>query len=276
MKEALNVLLSLSKEAAAGTQEALPASIRDQVIALPTGIQLQSVEKNAPARFRPRGKYQTHLSGHFITFTEQMNGKLNADQCPIFIDRDEMTARCIFNYADADSKAGAGHQDHYAEVKLKETPAYKYLFQKFNNTQHKQRKLVELLEEFDAEIELLDHSYQKLPNAAEARQALATIDIKATRDIRSSEQEYSTELTSAEKIAMQATKNTPSFIRVTLQTHEGMSPQTFDVRISFITDDTPQITTRLLRHEKVAEAIALELEQQLSSLKNPIFHGSFS
>lgn len=275
MKEALNVLLGLSKEAAAGTQAALPASIRDQVIALPTGIQLQSVEKNAPARFRPRGNYQTHLSSHFITFVEQMNEQLKADQCPIFIKRDEMTARCIFNYADSDGKAGAGHQDHYAEVKLKETPAYKYLFIKFNDTQHKQRKLVELLEEFAEEVQLLNSSYQKIPTA-DALNALATIDIKATRDIRSSEQEYSTELTSAEKIAMQATQHTPSFIRVTLQTHEGMSPQTFDVRLSFIGDDTPLITTRLLRHEKVAEAIALELEQQLSSLKNPIFHGSFS
>lgn len=132
----LNVAMALNSEMAC---EELP------MVALPNDLKLESIEHLMPAPVFFKGKFTT---GHLNEFTRYC---LQQSRAEVFVNQDKMSAIASFDHG---TPAEPEHRYHQAGLTLKATPEYKKL-QDIDSAQLSQKAMVELLEDYHANIQVL-------------------------------------------------------------------------------------------------------------------------
>lgn len=132
----LNVAMNLNS--GMGTEE-MP------VVALPAGVELKSVEHLMPSPQFFKGEFST---GHIDEFVNYCNEQSNAQ---VFVNQDKMSANASFDFG---TPAEPEHRHHSALLMLKTTPEYEKL-KRLDADQLSQKTMVELLEDYHANIKVL-------------------------------------------------------------------------------------------------------------------------
>lgn len=245
------------------------------LVAVPEGINIESLESHMPNRLRFRGRMQTTLLSEFVQYVA---GRKHAGDMHCFVNADEMEATNIFNFGNEDA---AGHCDDTASVKLDKTAEYKALLQ-FNGSKMAQRDFAEFLEDWAHLITCKSEDGEDV-SLAKAISAIRRITINAGVKTESEQRNFSSERSALESISINNENSLPAEIHFRCAPYTGLPETTFELRVAALTSkDQPLLIARIKRHEllqqEFANQFSLQLQSQFdeSQLELPVTIGKFS
>lgn len=246
---------------AAEIQAFLEGQTNGTALALPADIKVTDLEQYLEHRRRFRGCMTTSLIGEFVEYgtrTTDDYGPAMSDEAPCFVNPEAMSARMFFNLGDIEEP---GHGDHQALLQLKKTEAFKQLL-KIDGSRFDQRTLAEWLEDWRDHLETLaeDGSGLPLPSAVAS---IRRVTIGTNAEATSEEQTFSSRRSAMAEVEAKHKDQLPAFLKFTCEPYQGLESRTFTVRISLITGEKPQFSTRIVRLETAQEEMAKELEERL-------------
>ena len=259
--------MSLSIEAIKHIQESQTAqavqavvnsnTVQSQLVAVPSDITLQSLEKYQQHRDRFRGEMNTSSIVEFIDYVKG-HGETN-QQC--FINEESMAAVNIFNFG---SIHLPGHCDDKAVVMLKKTAEYKALCQ-INGETVSQKTAAEFLEDWETFITCIDEQGEVIA-PAKAIAAVRRITIEASRKSESEQGNFRTEKSALESMSVDTNAGLPATIRFKCVPYAGLQEYEFDLRFGVLTSsEVPKIVMRIKRFETYPEQFAQEFSALLKA-----------
>lgn len=244
------------------------------MIASDNRLDLHSIEKYCPNRIRFRGNFKTSSVGDFIYYA---NEQKFAD---VFIDQDKMTANAIFDLGTIDEPL---HQEHQSNLILKPSAAYNKLLS-VNGTRFSGKRLIELLEDYHANITVLGKesvigSEPPVINMAMAILALRNAKVKTQIEKENKIEDFSESSSAFAQIDVQNEDGSnPVYIDWTCKPYQGLklplqAPsqnddenelRTFRVRINTLTNgDKVEYSLRIINLEDHQQVMADSLKEQL-------------
>jgi uncharacterized protein YfdQ (DUF2303 family) len=232
-------------------------TVQSQLVAVPSDITLQSLEKYQQHRDRFRGEMNTSSIVEFIDYVKG-HGETN-QQC--FINEESMAAVNIFNFGSIHTP---GHCDDKAIVTLKKTAEYKALCQ-INGETVSQKAAAEFLEDWGTFITCIDENGEVI-NPAKAIAAVRRITIEASRKSESEQGNFRTEKSALESMSVDTNAGLPATVRFKCVPYAGLTEYEFDLRVSVLTSsEVPKIVMRIKRFETYPEQFAQEFSALLKS-----------
>lgn len=225
------------------------------LVALDAQIKVSDFESKFPNRRRAIGCMSTDFIGPFAKFAA-----INAQEgATVFVDATSMTAKAVLNFGTIEKP---GHCDNRTEVSLKGSAAYKAMLTLANH-QHDQRSLSEWLEEWGHILKVregIEETSTEIELAA-CINAVRNVTIETAKKAESSVGNFSQNLSTAEKIALQAKEDAklPPFLHLNFAPYKELPDRKFVLRVSAITSrDTPAFRLQILQLEQHQEEMANE------------------
>lgn len=223
------------------------------VVALPAGMSLESLEEFRPLRNRYRGTFDT---GSLDDFAEYMRDH-GPGQC--FVNAAFMSARAFLNLG---TDKEPGHGDHTAVLSLEKTAPYKAALA-VNGSRMSQQQLAEWLEDWH---EIMT-AYDEAGNSIELRRAIMGVRRITIEAIR--REEHTTENMRASRSAMEdieakSKETLPSEFRMHCQAYNGLPAVVLRMRLSVLTGgDKPGLVMRISQLESLQDQIANDFKGRL-------------
>lgn len=211
---------------------------------------VESIEHLREQRSRFRGTYSTSSPNDFAQYVIAHRGARG------FIDVQRMRAVAFFNLGSNDEDAG--HADHYAQLTLSETAAFKAVRAAISVSQIGQKTLVNWVEDW------ADNLQPNYPDGVDTgaegvQQALATlrkVKIKASREAVHTDKDFGASRSALEDIEASSAVGLPRGFRFTCVSHEGLPEYAFYLRLGVKPDpDNPGFTLRVPRIDADLEAL---------------------
>lgn len=244
-------------------QAFIQAQTDESVIALPEGVKVADLEQYLSNRRRYRGSMKTSLIEEFVEFVtatvDQYGAAPAMENYPCFVDPSSMWAKAFFNLGDIDNP---GHGDHSASLALEKTEAFTELLN-VNGKRFEQRQLAEWMEDWSDRIEALAEDQNTILPIGTAVSAIRRITISANTETTSEEQTFGSRRSAMAEVEAKYKDQLPAFLKFTCVPYQGLGKRTLTLRLSLITGEKPQISTRIVRLETAEEEMAKELEQLL-------------
>ncbi|MBW4978303.1 YfdQ family protein [Marinobacter adhaerens] len=265
-KELNNTLATVLRNIQAETiQHFIQAQTDGTVAALPVGVSVTDLEEYLQERRRYRGSMATNLIEEFVeyvTATTEAYGDLpGMSAYPCFVSPATMSAQTYFNLGDIENP---GHGDHFAELKLKKTEAYKQLLET-NGRKFDQQNLAEWLEDWKDHLEAIAEDGTTTVPMAAAVSAVRRITIGTNAEATSETHTLSNRRSAMAEVEARNKDQFPCFLKFTCEPYQGLEERTFTLRLSLITSEKPVIIPRIVRLETAEEEMAQELEEKLRS-----------
>lgn len=245
------------------------ASLDSKAIVLPDGVNIQSLERYMPERFRFRGNMKTESIEDFCNYC---NSKV---EISTYINANHMAAEAFFNLG---NESEPGHGDDTAEISLKTSAAYQALL-RINDKRMDQQGAAEFIEDWQAFISSITGDQQEDITVKVAATSLRSIKIEATTSTDSEVHNFGRERSARESIQAQTKASRPNFIEFTCEPYAGMPKRTFVLRVGILTSSDPKVVFRIINKENHEEEMAQEfkdiLRKQLDDKAN-VYVGSFS
>ncbi|MFG6159670.1 DUF2303 family protein [Halomonas sp. 1390] len=230
---------------------------------------LQDMEKYQDQRRRFRGKFSTKGLGDFTHYL----GERAAAKTPVFIDRDDMAARC---YLDIGSHEAPGHCDHAAILSLPKTPEF-IAFHRANGNTFDQEGMVELLEDWGHLMTFANSKGEAL-ELRKVIHAFRKVSIDDLTSIDSEKQEHSSQVGVMSKVTVKNAERLPATITWRLAPYEGLDERNLEMRVASLTKGGPGFRLRAMAldaaEQEIAGEFASRIEEALPELECLL--GSFS
>ena len=231
--------MSLTKEAIEyinqlqiAVSERAPVTTDFNCAVLPKGMEIVSLEHFQRYRNTFRASFETHEPDSFFAYCNGMKEPLdgagaNSVRIPCFIDEAAMSARVYF---DAGTPDRAGHAQHHATLKMKETPELTEM-RAMHDKNISQKELVYFIEDWNDCISFTDANHDSLP-APDCLRAIRNVKIKTQKDEGSEVKNYSTTKSTLEQIDADAGEyRLPAYIHFTCKPYEGLNDRMFSHRL---------------------------------------------
>lgn len=272
-----------SKEAITALQEsqaiaAAAVAFKDQgeslnAVTLPSDYTIHDLEKFLPERRRARGSMSTSSIAAFEAYTSGNH----QHGCNVFVDQTAMAATAVLNLGTPDAP---GHADDTAVLTLQRTAAYKALLLVANGAGHSQTVVAEFLEDWPDFIKCFNDAGEITPPKAIA--AIRKLTIESLRKLESTEQQLSASRSAFESVQATSADPLPTTIYFTCEPYQDLPARTFVLRLSIKTGESkPAISLRIVKAEKHAEEMALELSDLITAAfggteEIPVLLGKYS
>lgn len=225
-------------------------------IVLPSGVQVQSLEAFQAHRNQFRAVFSTQRFGSLVEYATA-NSQEKA-QC--FIDQETMSAEIVFDMGNRDK---AGHAKHRAELKMKETAAYKALRQ-LNGAKRSQRDFSDFLEDWGDF--LTAYHYDDQISVKNAVQAVRKMTIDFARNEEHEVGEFAAKKSAMEAVEAKSALQLPTHLVFTCNPYNGLDVRSFTLRVQVLTGSgEPLLVARLVQAEQIDEAIATEFAEKLEA-----------
>ena len=233
------------------------------VAALPADVTVTDLEQYLEERRRYRGSMATSLIAEFVEYvtatTEDYGDLPGMSAYPCFVSPATMSAKTYFNLGDIENP---GHGDHYANLQLEKTEAFRQLLET-TGRKFDQKNLAEWLEDWKDHLEAFaEDGTTEVPMAA-AVSAVRRITIGSKAEATSETQALSTHQSAMTEVEARNKDQFPCFLKFTCEPYQGLEERTFTLRLSLITSEKPVIVPRIVRLETAEEEMAQELEEKL-------------
>lgn len=232
------------------------ASLPLGALALPKEFDIHNLEKYEANRYRFRGTFQTSSPDNFALYVKNKA----AENCSCFISTEEMNAATIFNIGNTEAP---GHCDDRALLSLEMTAPYEALLAIITK-RLPQKDIAEFIEDWRAHITASSEEDQDCNktsiNIVKALHAIRKITIEAKSSTESETRNFGASNTSMESIDVKSADMPPAYLHFTCEPYLGLPARTFDLRLSVITDRSPALVLRIVRHESHKEEMAEEFE----------------
>lgn len=266
-----DTILHIESQALAAAARGIDTSSAN-VVVLPEGVSLHSLEHFEEGRYRFRGHLSTHSLSDFADYVEKhvdSEGMAHG-----FVDQGRMSATAIFNLGHT---GRAGHGDDTATLTLKPTAAYTVL-QAIVGQALGQQQLAEWLEDWAPNITAKVND-EILPTLT-AIAAVRRMTIKATSQRDSVVGDLSASRSAMDEIEAKSLDRLPTTFEFATVPFEGLSVANITLRLSVITGhDNPVLKLRWVGEEAQREEFAREfkdvLEQQVGD-SVPLTIGTFT
>lgn len=241
------------------------------VVAVPDGVKVHSLETFAPGRFRFRGALSTTSIEDFSRYSKELSDE--GTRC--FIDAENMKAVTVLNLGTLDEP---GHADNTALVQLKKTAPFSALLG-INGDRNNQKELAEWIEDWADHLLGFDANGEAI-TAKKAAAALRKITIEASQSSDFEDNDFSGKRSLMESVEAKTKDIMPVAFEFKCVPYEGLVERPFKLRLSIITGDRPMLVLRISQLEAVQEQVAAEFRDLLvekfldSSVQT--FIGSFS
>lgn len=227
------------------------------VVALPQGLALASLEPFQKQRSRFRGTFTTGSLDDFVEYV----GSRGGEGTVCFVESQRMAARAFFNLG---TEQNPGHGDHIAVLSLEATAPYKAT-QAVNGVKMSQQQLAEWLEDWNAFLSASDVD----GNNIEMRRAITAarrITIEAIR-----KEEHTTENMRASRSAMEdieakSKDGLPAEFHVRCEPYLGLGDMVLRLRLSVLAGgDKPALIMRIVQYEALQEEMAERFKDRLTA-----------
>lgn len=215
---------------------------------------LADLEKYQDGRRRFRGKFATKGLADFTRYL----GQRAESHTPVFIDRDQMAARC---FIDIGSLGEPGHCDHAATLTLPKTPEFS-AFRRANATTFDQEQMVELLEDW-GHLMTFENSKGEALDLRKVIHAFRKVSIEDLTSIDSEKQEHSSQVGVMNKVTVKNADRLPAVIAWRFSPHEGLEERELAMRVSSLTKGGPGFRLRAISLEAAEQEIAEEFAAKI-------------
>lgn len=223
---------------------------------------LQDMEKYQDQRRRFRGKFSTKGLGDFTRYL----GERAATKTPVFIDRDDMAARC---YLDIGSNDAPGHCDHAATLSLPKTPEF-IAFHRANGSTFDQEGMVELLEDW-GHLMTFTNSKGEVLERGKVVNAFRKVSIDDLTSIDSEKQEHSSQVGVMSKVTVKNAERLPAVITWRMAPYEELTERNLEMRVASLTKGGPGFRLRAMaldaNEQEIAGEFASRIEEALPELE---------
>ena len=274
-KSAIEAIQAAQQVAEVTTALAELKTLQHPMIAVPAGVELESLEGRLAGRVRQRGTFKATTIAHFVAYCA---GALPEGSAPCFVAPESMGATAIFNMGTAQSP---GHCDDKAVLALPDTPEYKQL-QNLNGKRVSQTELAELLEEWGDYMACYSNRDAVDDNSPSTMgQAIASVrkfNIEARRESSSTEEAKRSERSVAESVELKA-DHLPGLIAFSCVPHLGLQKRDFWLRVSaVIRGGDVTFALRIIKldlhQEELRDELLAVLEESLP--KYSVFVGAYT
>lgn len=222
---------------------------KQPAVALHNAYKLTDIEALLPERVRPRGEYTT---SNFADFVDYVKAKGDAAATTVFVAAEVAVARL-------DHSNGKGHCVDTARYTTAKTDIYD-AFSQLPLSAKNTRDLMEFLEDWALSGQIVIESAKGVITISEALSALRNITIDTARSLANREENFASELTASEKIALRDADNFPYRLILNDVAFEGTKNEVnAEIAIRLVTkgDDVGlrlrQVGEALLVREKAEE-----------------------
>ncbi|WP_299316546.1 DUF2303 family protein [uncultured Halomonas sp.] len=223
---------------------------------------LADLEKYQDGRRRFRGKFATKGLADFTRYLSQCA----EEHTPVFIDRDQMAARC---YLDIGCLGAPGHCDHVATLTLPKTPEF-VAFRRANTTTFDQEEMVELLEDWGHLMTFANSKGEAL-ELRKVIHAFRKVSIEDLTSIDSEKQEHSSQVGVMNKVTVKNADRLPAVIAWRFSPYEGLQERELAMRVSSLTKGGPSFRLRAMgldaAEQEIAEEFAKKIGEALPELE---------
>lgn len=260
--ETIEKIQKLSAEQQSSLIEQLDKQVLHADLAVQAeGVSIVNLEKYKEHRDNMRGAFATDSIKEFHSFTKEQLDQFPA--FPVFVNGPHMSAEAIIDFGDAKLP---GHCRFTGRVKLEPTALYSTLLSNIHNNTFSQRDFAELLEEYQANVQVIVETEDgKAP--ADLVKSLASIrnmTVERLRNTSSEENNYTRGASVLEKQQIQSAGLKPVAFTFKCKPYTDLIERTFLIRISPITrSDSVIFALKVLTLEETKEDIALEFKSLL-------------
>ncbi|WP_299231643.1 DUF2303 family protein [uncultured Halomonas sp.] len=247
-KDALQYLEQLHKT---GTEVA-----GGSAIVIGEQFSLQDLEKYQDQRRRFRGQFATKGLGDFTRYLSERA----AAKTPVFIDRDDMAARCFLDIGHYDAP---GHCDHTATLSLPKTPEF-VAFRRANGNTYDQEGIVELLEDWGHLMTFANSKGEALERGKVVN-AFRKVSIDDLTSIDSEKQEHSSQVGVMSKVTVKNAERLPAMITWRLSPYEGLEERNLEMRVASLTKGGPGFRLRAMALDAAEQEIASEFASRIEA-----------
>lgn len=229
-------------------------------LVVPENMRAIDLEKNQPGRYRFRGALATPVISSFSNYAKDHC----TDHSACFIDEKTMSAKLFFNIG---NQTNPGHCDHFAQLGLQKTAAYKAL-EKIIDKPTSQQEIAEFIEDWREIItcfgEANSDGERPIMGNPVALHAIRNFKIEEKRQTTSGEREFGATRGTLEAIDVASEKLPPSRIHFACAPYHGLSERVFELRLSVLKQSTPAIVLRIIKQEEHNEKMLEEFKQLIS------------
>lgn len=247
-------------------------------IAVPEGFRIEHLEKYRENRERLTGTMKTTIVDSFQLYVDTFMPE--GAKPLVFIEPARMAARCAMNFGTTDKP---GHVDHWAELELESTSAYRALLKiapPDGARRQNQREAAEWCEDYVQFCTFHGPDPQGeeiLP--ATAIKALRNLKIEAKATSQSGVGNFSREKSLMESTQVDTSEGMPHFIKFRCTPYKDLTERVFLLRVGTGRDPhgetvfAMQIVRHDLQVQEMAEELADLVKQKLTSAT--VFLGTF-
>jgi uncharacterized protein YfdQ (DUF2303 family) len=245
---------------------------KSDVLALPSGFAVQSIENLLPGRTRYRGIMSTSILSSFSEYVL----KQADDDTQCFIDADKMEAKAFFNLG---SKEAPGHGDFAAILTMEKTAEFRSLLE-IHEKPLTQKQLAEWIEDWNPILFFADAEGNAI-DPKKAASAVRRITIESARREDHEQQDFKASRSAMESIEVRSEQGIPHFLELTCQPYKGLDDYRFGCRISILTGgNEPMLKVRIkqLAHDQelISNNFRDILEDKFFETKIKTYIGKFA
>lgn len=223
------------------------------VLALPSDVKLQSIERFQELRSRFRGALATHSLKDFADYVVAAKGPAAVG----FVDGDAMACTVYFNLGDAENP---GHGDYNSTLTLKKTAAFLALEHAAQRT-HAQKDLSDWIEDWAPNLKALDADDKDIP-LTKAAGAIRSISIEQARKSEHVVGDLSASRSAMDQIEAKSSEGLPAEFLFTTPPYEGLESRPIRLRVAVLTGgDKPALRLRWIGEAQLREDLAQEFKQ---------------
>lgn len=255
--------MSLTKDTiqhleSAKTTEALIDALKksnahQSAIIVPDNYQLRDVEKFLPNAKRIVGSFMASDVDSFASYvTEYAEEAL----CAV---SSNLCASCVLDFGDVDNPL---HCDHKVSLQLKRTPAYLALI-RMTESRCDQKSLADFIEDWSDFMVVLNSSGEVMQPGT-AVQKVRNVTIDQARNVSSSIENLSSQLSASEKIELRNQSSFPAEISFKCCPYVGLDERYLTVKISINTgSERPEFVLRIVRHDDLIDQFCDEFTAKI-------------
>lgn len=238
---------------------------------LPSEYNVKDLEKYQENRSRFRGSFETRSIPDFIDYIKEHD----KDGVRCFVNQEAMSAKTIFDLGTVEKPL---HMEHTGNLSLKRTAAFTDLLHHEGNLLS-QKELVAFIEDWHSVITPVSTDNEEIA-IKRAIDSIRSITVESRSSMESVQEEFSSNMSAAEKIEMKNRDIQINVLRFKCQPYEGLKVRELELRLSISTDRGIGMKFRIVGKEAVEEEIATEfkdlIKSELQETKVQTFIGNFS
>lgn len=216
-------------------------------------FKLADLEKYQDHRRRFRGAFDTE---GLASFTAYVGGRVG-EGVPVFIDRENMAARC---FLDIGEQGAAGHCDHRATLTLPKTPEYS-AFLRANGSTFDQEEMVALIEDWGHLMTFVNDKGEAL-SLSKVVHAFRKVTVDDLTRVDSDRQEHSSQIGVMNSVTVKNADRLPVAINWRFAPYDELQERDFAVRVSTHSKG-PSFRLRAMALDAMQKEIAEEFAEKI-------------